>query len=231
MTSMNWDNEVTLLDWIETGDVAVQVPHCCPNWVVTMGMGAMGMPLYSNFGVERSKDGSGFSNVALPNKPADAKGSSSMGAATDAGGWVAAGVAETGSSSSPETVSTMADTPAAIGCGAKVSTKCVVVVAVAPSSSICADVAVCAGGFGGTSQPPISSKSIAGAGAGTGGAAVTADGAVATAGDRWCIGAGGGAGATLPGIIPPNNAAACRSFSNCAAVLTIGAAVVVVVPP
>jgi hypothetical protein len=56
-----------------------------------MGIGAMGVPLYSNFGVViRSNEGNGFSGATLPNNPAEANGSSSMGGGAGAGVVVAA---------------------------------------------------------------------------------------------------------------------------------------------
>jgi hypothetical protein len=145
--------------------------------------------LYSNFTIAPDKEARGASE-----SPAIlAKGSSSTGGAAGGGGGGAGG-----SGGADNWVGTM-------GVEAKISS---------------VDACIGAGGVG-SLENPISNKSISGAGgaaAGIGGAATGTGGAavVGGAGGGTLGGAGGranGVGAGAPGTMPPNRAAAMRSFS------------------
>ena len=177
-------------------------------------MGAMAFPLNSNLdAADIPNDLSGVS-VIPPSNPSAAKGSS-MRLGSVGGGGGADGTGDANSSSL--TVSTIvgeatADAPVEVE-----STK----FGMAAKMSIAGAVE----GAGEASKDPKSSKSTSGADTG-GAAAATGGGAAAEETIAGAGAGGGGAGARgggggAPGTIPPNKAAAMRSFSNCSGVFWI----------
>jgi len=177
-----------LAAWTVMGEEWGQDPHLAPNCAVVMlDKGLKTDPLYSNFTGAPGKEARGASETSA----ILAKGSSATGGAAAGGG---AG----GSGGADNWVGTM-------GVEAKISS---------------VDVSTGAGGVG-SLENPISNKSISGAGGaatGIGGAATGTGGAAAAggAGGGTLGGAGGrtnGVGAGAPGTMPPNRAAAIRSFS------------------
>lgn len=205
------------MDCTDPFDVAGQDPQYCPNSAVDIVNGVMGVPLNSNLVGALVKPASGLSSKES-NNPAPAKGSTADAVV------VAAFAAATPSALSSTTVSTM---PAA---GAKT----------AGGSGVRTSKFVAGGGAGaggaGASQDDISNKSISGAGAGAGGGAATGTGGAAADGvDRAARCAAADVGerlgtkdgvvpavftTSLPGTMPPNKAAAMRSFSNCASLFS-----------
>lgn len=178
-------------------------------------MGAITLPLYSYLDDDSPKDFRGAS-VTPPSKPSAANGSIRSGTAAGAGG-AAAGAGGAAKSSSSLTVSTAgggADAGAGADAAEAVASARLGVVAKI-SKAGAAGAAV--DGLG--SKDPKSRRSISGGGAGaaTGGAATGgATGGAARGGVG--AGAGGGGGGGAPGTMPPNKAAAMRSFSNCSGV-------------
>lgn len=206
------NDEIFLLEAIDAGDVAEHDPHCCPNCAVVILSGAMAEPLYSYMELESSKLVIGLS-CKLSKSPSAAKGSIGSIAAeavVERSASEAAGDGTPMSASSELAVSTMGGGAATTGVGANV---------VDPNMSVA--IAAAGTGVGVASKAPMSSKSISGAGGGavTGGATT---GGAATGGATAGAGLGGGGagagGGIDPGTMPPNKAAACRSFSNCSGV-------------
>mmetsp|Transcript_10237 Transcript_10237/g.21500 ORF Transcript_10237/g.21500 Transcript_10237/m.21500 type:complete len:307 (-) Transcript_10237:661-1581(-) len=185
----------------------------------------MGEPWNSNLAVNAPNPCSVVSWKS-PKRPSAANGSTGT-----AGGGAGAAAARGGAcSSSSLTVSTSGvgegaagDATGTTGVGSSVT---------APNIST-TSLAGPAGAEAATSVgPPRSNRSNSGAGAGGGaaatGGAAAATGAAATGGMALGGGAGGaalGGGGGAPGIMPPNKAAACRSFSSCSGVFsgTMGA--------
>mmetsp|Transcript_42582 Transcript_42582/g.103000 ORF Transcript_42582/g.103000 Transcript_42582/m.103000 type:complete len:251 (-) Transcript_42582:2427-3179(-) len=218
-------NEFTfLLDGIDTGEVAVQEPHCCPNCAVFIWSGPRTEPLNSNLALESSKLVNGLS-CKSPRRPSAANGSiGSMAAEADVGLSASAGAGRPRSSSSTLAVSTMGG--AAAGAAGSAAGAAIGVGANMALPKISSTAAAAGAGVGATSKAIMSNKSISAAGAG-GGAGAAATGGAATGGaaagtGRDGTGAGAGAGGgTDPGTIPPKSAAACRSFSNCSGVFWV----------